>query len=283
MSEVEFRNRRGKLMSVSEDIPSEVPENEVKRPPVRRQRRKTRLKKKVILVAAVSLVLLALIPVMLGEYVKSRYAGEVVNAKRAVAEILAKAINYDQDAAILSDRLKSDVAELSTVRDTLCGGGFLDNLASVYPRSKAAFDECNIYKSQVSGLTEKVSEAAEQVRYLEDLQFVLESVTKPLEDRFAVLSSQQENWKNIVAGLKRLAVPTSFGGAHNNLVQKTEAVRDAWIALSQASNAFDGVGFTDSRAKLASAYEDFRAVSVTFSQIVSTNQLEIIKISQDLK
>ncbi len=279
MSEEPFTNRHGHSFSdvqVAADMLPE-PEHKTAAPkPVRRKRSKFQLSRLQVRVIVIFVVLAIAIPLAAGEYIRASYLGEVTNAKRDIAAIFTDTVKK-QSNGLTSAELKGYDGQISTLRDKLCGGGFQDNLAQLYPRSKQAYDDCNTYRSKVSSLEASVAEAGAQMAYFEQLQVLLGGVTKPLTDQFAVLSSQQDNWQAFVSGLGQLSVPVSLSSVHAELVTDASAIHDQWIALVQASNAFDSAKFTDARTKIADSYTTFRAVASKFTDATSVSQTTLSK------
>lgn len=275
MSEFEFRNRHGRVVSAEMTEEVEAPQPEaVAIPKVRRQRKKIRIRKKYLGIGFIVLIVLTLIPLAIGEYSRVSYTKEVSEAKRSVSESLNKAASYN--TSVRSENLKASVSELVAVRDNMCEGGFLDNIASYYPRSKQALADCSEFRSHVTSTSEAVTGAAAQLEYLEQLQFVLEPALKPLEDRFAVLASQSENWQNIVTSLEKLTPPSSFYASHNELLTNSKAIRDNWIEIVAAANTYDSAGFTSSRAKFEQNYQKFRQTADLFISNISMSQKNVV-------
>ena len=284
MSEETFTNRRGRSVSANaDDKPAgdmnESPTQSPKKPPVtpkkprRRQRRVPRVLWKVLAVIA---VLLVVIPLAIGESVRSTYDREVSGAQKELTEIF-KDIVEKQKQPLSSESLKASNEKLVKLRDKLCVGGFFDNIASIYPRSKTAYDKCSSYRSQLAVLEEQVRQASEQMKYLEQLEVALESVTKQLQDQFAVLSAQQENWKTFTTSLEQMVVPATFRSLHEQLSANSVLIRDQWVELVQASDALDSAKFSSSRTKLANAYGEFSKLPTIFNEAVAIHQASIIK------
>lgn len=280
MSDDQFTNRHGHTISGLQVAVDNLPEPDYKtaeRPEVRRRKRRvfrlTRLQLRILLIV-IAVVLLA--PVVVGEYVRATYTKNIGDAKSGVSRVFATTLNQ-QKSATTSKSLADIGSQLSTIRDGLCPGGFLDNLAELYPRAQAAYADCALYRSSVTVLVDQVNQASSQMAYLESLQPLLEGVLKPLEDQFAVLSAQQENWQTFVDGMNRLSVPLSLSSAHASFLKEAMNVRDQWIALVQATNTQNSAEFSAARTKLTESFTAFRAQTTTFSNVISTSQTNLSK------
>ena len=276
--EEKFTNRHGHTISALQAAADALPEPEhklsVATQPLRRKRRKFHLSSVQKRILFIVLAVILIVPFLVGEYVRSAYTGDVSSAKSNISKLFASTLTQQKNP-VTSKSLTDVDNQLSAIRDGLCPGELLDNLAKLYPTAQQAYDGCAAYRSNVAALEGLVSSAAAQTAYLEQLQPLLTSVSKPLEDQFAVLSAQQENWQDFVDGLKRLSVPFTFNAAHAGLVKEAEAVRDQWIALVQASNAQESAAFRTARTKLTESYAAFRAQTSQFSSAVAASQISL--------
>lgn len=278
--EEKFTNRHGHTITALQEAVSTLPEPEYNTMPVkpikRRKRPVVRLSGLQWRIVGVAVLVLILTPVLVGEYVRAAYGKNIDDAKASVSRVFATTLNQ-QKSATTSKSLTDIGNQLSTIRDGLCPGGFLDNLAKLYPRAQAAYTDCAAYRSSVTALVDQLSLASSQLLYLESLQPLLEGVSKPLEDQFAVLSAQQENWQTFVDGMNRLSVPLNLSPAHSSLLKEAINVRDQWIALVQASNTQNSAEFSAARTKLTESFTAFRAQTTTFSNVIGTSQANLSK------
>jgi len=283
--EEKFTNRHGHTVAAVKEAVSTLPEPEhVANPkPVRRRKKRVfRFRRIHVYILLILAAIIILVPVAVGEYVKGAYDSNVSDAKHKVAQLFYS-VTLAQKDPTTSKTLAFASSQLDTIRDNLCPGGFLDNLAKLYPRAQKAYDDCATYRSSVSALDDLVSSASAQMAYLEQLQPLLKGVSQPLEDKFAVLTSQQENWQTFVNGLKQLSVPVAFNSAHASLVQQASAVHDQWIALVQATNAYDSATFRSVRAKLTEDYVAFQNASNDFTSVINSTQTSITNSVAALK
>lgn len=279
MSEDGFTNRRGhdvsSVQAALDSLPEPAPKIAPVAPkPVRRKRRKLRVNKRVVGGFVVVLAIAALSPVLIGEYVRFSYANDVTTAKKSVSELLSS-IKQQQKSGATSQLLLTSNNKLAVIADKLCAGGLFDNIAKLYPRSTAAYADCNAYREKLANLDLYLKEAGAQMLYLEQLKPLLGGVTKPLEEQFAVFTSQQENWQTFVSSFQQLSAPATFQGAHASLLVQAQSIRDLWIALVQASDVYDSAKYSEARGKLTAAYAAFREQTAEYTSAISANQLSI--------
>lgn len=277
MDEEKFTNRHGHTVAAVKEAVSTLPEPEhVANPkPVRRRKKRIfRFRKIHFYILLVLATIIIFVPIGVGEYVKGTYDNNVSDAKSKVAQLFYS-VTLAQKNPTTSKSLAAVDTQLASIRDNMCPGEFYDNIAKLYPRAKEAYDKCAAYKTSVTALDDLVGSASEQMTYLERLQPLLQGVSQPLEDKFAVLTAQQENWQTFVNGLKQLSVPIALNGAHANLLKQATAVHEQWIALVQASNAYDSAAFREARAKLTESYTAFQTASSEFTNVINITQASI--------
>lgn len=282
MSEERFTNRRGHDMTgvqaaidtapLAEPAPAvPVP---VPKKPVRRRRKTARLNKRIVGTVFLFLLILALIPVLIGEYVRFSYASDVTNARKSVADLLTS-VRQQQKSTMSSQMLLTTSNKLGVIGSKLCAGGLFDNIAKLYPRSTESYTQCNAFRAKMADFDIYLKEAGAQMLYLEQLQPLLGGVTQPLQDQFAVFTAQQENWQAFVTSLQKLSAPSSLQGPHASFVVHAQTIRDLWIALVQASNVYDSAKYSEARGKLTAAYAAFREQTAEYTSAISANQLSI--------
>lgn len=277
MSDNNFRNRRGHTVSHIEEALQSVADTPEPAAKLVRRRRRFRFSSTHKRITFIIVLLIVIIPVCAGEYVRWSYEGEVTRAQGMVEELLRQNIEQQKSAAVTSRLLVDVNTQLTAITSDLCSGGLLDNIAKLYPRSKQAYDSCANYKSKLSSLSGAVATSADQMSYLETLQPLLAGVSKPLDDQFAILTAQQENWQVFVRGLDQMSVPVSFSSAHQALRTASRTILDQWIALVQASNSYDSAKFTEARTKIRAAYIEFQKQADVFAASVAQNQSAIEK------
>ncbi len=281
MSEI-FTNRRGHQQIVEDDAKPEVsltpvvdraPLPKTPTQPLHRSRRKIRLPWRWLITSLVALVLLMLLVL---EIVRLGYESSVSATRSRVQEIVTQDIAPALKQPQLSSRLIGEfIQKFESSSKSLCPGGFLDNFASLYPRSKQAYDNCTAYRSSVEAFIAALSDLQFQTAYLEELGPLLGPITESVPDRFAVLSSQRDNWQALNDSLGSLSVSPSFQPTHELLRNRVRVVWGLWIELVAATNARDSASFVSARDKLSGAYGDIRASAEDFETALSATQSQI--------
>lgn len=278
-----FINRHGKKVSldgtqlevppVSE--PSRVQHQVTTKSPKIKKVRKRRSVKKVFRVFAILLLALLLIPVIGGEIVRARYISSRDSAKAQLVEYATKTIAPQQKNQVTTNQLADAAERVEKIRDDACDGGFTDNLASIYPRAKVAFDDCIILKRKVDAIAVSLRDMESQVRYLDALTPVIDPVSKGTTDEFAVISAQHENWRALDDALVKLSPAASQRAAHEQLKLQSKVIVGAWSALNSANNNQDAAAFADAEKKLGEAYETFRSSSSILFKILNDTQTKL--------
>lgn len=279
MSE-QFTNRRGHSLSVDDEEPGMQPQQPVvtapelvHRPVKRRRRRQIVLPWKWI-----GLTLLIVIVLALGtfEFARFTYTSSINGAKDQVKNLVATDVtNASKQATLSSATLATLSDKFKDVSMSLCPGGLLDNYAGMYPRAKQALADCTAYRTKVEALVTALAVLSDEAKYMEQLQPVMNPVTQPLPDQFAVLVSQLDNWKSVSAGLKAVSAPVSFQAAHETLKQRADVVVSLWVDMVAASNDEDSAKFTATQAKLNDAYGAVRASADDLETSLSATQQQL--------
>lgn len=276
-----FTNRRGHELSVEDDIVElTVPTNSpvqapvVRKPHIKRRRHvAVHLPWKWIGIVIAAIVLIVLFTL---EIARMSYVSSVSSAKSKVADIVTTQVAAaEKQSPLASQTITSLSNQFRSVSASLCPGGILDNFASLYPRSKQAYDDCTKYRSKVETLRAALDETSAEAAYLEQLAPLITPTVQPLADQFAVLSSQQENWKGIADGIKAVTAPVSLQGAHMLLQQQVEAVSSIWVELVAASNDQDSPRFIAARDKLDASYAAVRSSADAMETVLSATQTQL--------
>ncbi len=224
------------------------------------------------------------IPVAVGEFVRISYARSAESAKQEVRNLT--------DTTVLAQQKKTDltskdmlivVDKLSVARDAMCEGGLFDNIATLYPRSKDALEGCLATRSNIATLVSAMSDMTSELAYAEQLAPLLASVSEQVEGNYAILASQQENWKTLLEKVKGLNPPTVLRPTHETLVAKIVVVSDQWTALVNASSAKDATAFKNAETGLTTGYEAVRGVADELSTVIATTQARLTTAYAPLK
>lgn len=220
----------------------------------------------------VGLVICAvLLPLSVGEYVRFVYEHNFTSARQRVQELAKERPSAEATA----EHIHAVATELARVRDDMCPGGLLDNIALLYPRSAAAYHQCTEFRSVIATLSAGTAQLAEQLVYATQLSSTLGTVLPTSPETRPVPSAQQENWQNVATNLGHLAVPTSFATVHQSLVTAAGTVATDWGDLAQAEARNDAAAFQTAFAKLTADVESFRALQAAFHTQVRTVQQQV--------
>ena len=275
-----FVNRHGHKMGgaieappVTEPFHPATPDT-TKPPKVKKVRAKKRSKKALVITALVVLAVL-LIPVVGGELVRARYLTTRDNARKQLVEYATKTVLPQQKKQMTVAQLSDATSRIDAIRDHACDGGFNDNLASLYPRAKEAYDQCIAFKHKVAVLASGLHDLESQVRYLQSLSPLLTPIAKGSDEGFAIISAQHENWRAFDESLAKLSPAASQRAAHDAMKTQSKAIVEAWSTLNTANNNQEAAKFSEAEKKLSDGYEAFRSASSSLSAIMKQTQAEI--------
>lgn len=278
-----FVNRHGKKMSqdgATLEVPPVnetpfIPPPQAKPPKKVRVRRRSRFTRKKLMVVGLVILGLLLLPVIGGELVRARYISSREGARAELVSFVNKTVIPQQKKQVTLTGLGEAAAKVESIRDNSCAGGFLDNLADLYPRATEAFRDCVTAKQKIAAVAVGLRDMESQVRYLESLSPALSTVTKISTDDFAVISAQLANWQILNEELGKLSPAATQKTAHDQLKVQTKAIVDAWSALSTANDNQDAAGFAAAEKKLGEAYEAFRTSGSVLTTVLSNAQTSI--------
>lgn len=279
-----FINRHGKKMTldgtpvdlpvIDEPVASLPSQTTIKPKKVKKVRNKKPIKK-VLAIILIFLGVLVLIPVVTGELVRARYAASHDGARKELLEFAAETVVPQQKKQMKLVQLSEAANKVEQIRDDACEGGLLDNMATLYPRAKAAHGQCIALKQKIAAIALGLRDMENQVRYLEALAPALEPVAKGTTEEFAIISAQHENWRALTEALAKLSPAASQRAAHEQLKLQSQAIVDAWSALNTANNSQDAAAFAAAEKKLGEAYEAFRSSSSALAKVMNDTQTNL--------
>lgn len=275
-----FVNRHGHKVSVDDAVVEASPVSESTLPEqpaaVKPQKVKTvrnkKPAKKIILIFFALLLGFLLVPVIGGELVRARYISSRDGARAQLIEYATKTVVPQQKKQVTPSQLADAADRVEKIRDDACDGGFTDNLASIYPRAKVAFNECIVLKRKIDAIAVNLRDMESQVRYLDALTPVVDPVSRGTAEEFAIISAQHENWRAVDGALAKLSPAASQRATHEQLKLQSKVIVDAWSALNTANNNQDAAAFAEAEKKLGAAYEAFRTSSAVLSKILNDTQ-----------
>lgn len=251
-----------------------------KKPRVRRYTKWTR--KKIFILIGVILMLVA-IPVAVGEVLRIQYLASAQAAEDSLKKIVASDVLPLQKKTDTTAKQVSAVADkLEDVRDSMCPGGLLDNMASLYPRSHAAHEECIDERGKIASLATQLHDMASMLAYIESINAVLAPVSAASTDAFAVIAMQQSSWQQVNEKLQKMNAPIPLKAANEQLVAAVKSITDGWSKLNVANNAQNAADFQAAEKQLNDGYVAVRASKDVFAVAIAAKQSTISQLSQNL-
>ena len=230
--------------------------------------------KKIAIIAAVLLSIL-LLPFAIFETVAWQYRqagatlkGDVDRVAKQTALPLQK-----KDASVSS--IGAPLGELRSSVNNACRGGMLDNIATIYPRSKSALDQCNATKTKANAIVAELAVLQNIQRYSEATDAILKPALAASNSPYAVLPDQVASWQTVTDKLRKLDAPNELKTFHSALTQVAGDIASQWSAINTANNAQDKAAFDEAQTKLASFYESLRELSPTLIGIQNNVQTKL--------
>lgn len=251
-----------------------------KSPKTRRQTKWSH-KKTLILVAIV--VLLIAIPVLAGEILRAQYLASASAAKDSLkATISQDVLPLQKKADITAKQVSAVTDKLEGVRDGMCPGGLLDNMASLYPRAKSAHSECIGQRGRIASLVTQLRDMEKMLSYIENMNDALATVNTPTTDAYAVIATQQTNWQSVSEALGKLNPPSDLKSGHDQLVAAVKSISDGWSKLNVANNAQNAADFQAAEKQLNEGYVAVRASKAVFAAAIADQQASVSALASHL-
>lgn len=230
-------------------------------------------KKSFITVIVLSLLLLPLVAV---ELVAAEYSRGSSQAKADLSSLVSTVVLPAQkDTTISADQIRSIANRVNDTVGRMCRGGFLDNVAGLYPRASTELRDCKTTQAHYASLANNLYALESQARYLERVDAFMKPVATPITDEFAVIGAQQKAWQSASDGISKLSPPSAMKTAHAELSSHVSAVVSGWSKLNTANNDQDATAFQDAEKALATEYQAVRETSLLFSAVLSDSQAKI--------
>lgn len=243
-------------------------------PKAKRQRHVMSRRTKIIIVAAVTL--LVALPLAGLEIVAGQYRSGVAKANSNTRSLVnSTVLPAQKEGSVSADKLHMIAEKVNDTLTHMCRGGLVDNIATLYPRAKAEYDKCKSTQTKYSSLVGGLYELEGEARYLEKLDACVKPISTPITDAYAVIDAQQETWQQSSDCMKKLSPPTQMSAVHTELAEHTLAAAAAWLKLSTAAGSQDAAGFSAAEKALASEYEAIRGTAGRFTGALATTQNNI--------
>ncbi len=273
MSE-KFVNRRGHHHDIEPEdslvFSVELPKNI---PTTRSERvRRTLPWKKIIAMFA----LVLLIGFGAFELITISYSSSVDGAKSALLRLQDSDLQTLQKQESVSSQDINKMKDLITdIRDKLCPGEFVDNLAALYPRAKTTHDTCISYRAKFDTLISALEEMKAKAAYLEQLSPLIKPMTVASNDKFAIISVQRDNWKSLEATMNSLSVPGMLSEEHSALKNAVSDLATTWNDSTDAFNTQNAAVFTEKSILLPAKYDTFRSTADALEASLNKSQQKV--------
>lgn len=249
---------------------------------VRRKRSFAWSRKKTLIVVIVILAIIAL-PVIFGEVLRAQYLASAKSAKESVKalatnEILPMQKKDEYKAA----QLRTTTEKLEKIRDDMCPGALLDNIALLYPRAEEAHAACIAQRTKIASVATAQRDMLNMLVYIEGTNAILTRVGTPTGEVFAVVATEQSNWQSATDELKKLNAPTTLKAAHEQLVTAAASITDGWSKLNTAGNDQNAANFQAAEEQLTKGYEAVRATKAVYIESVNGKQATLTTASKNL-
>ena len=256
------------------------PKPDKNKPRVRRHAKWTR--KKTFILIGIILVLLA-VPILIGEVLRAQYLASTSAAESSLKVIVTNdVLPLQKKSDITAKQVSAVTDKLEEVRDGMCPGGLLDNMATIYPRSQQAHSECIAERGHIASLVTQMRDMVSMLAYIESINAALAPVSAQPTDAFAVIATQQSSWQQVSESLQKLSAPTPLKTANDQLVAAVKSITDGWSKLNVANNAQNAADFQAAEKQLSDGYVAVRASKDAFATAISSKQAIISSLSQNL-
>jgi len=244
---------------------------------VKQVRHHRTLGKKFWLGVLIVVVLIVAAPLISGEIVRGLYIRSQADAKTNLTRLVnATVLPQQKNTSLKASDVATTVSSLETLRDKTCQGGFLDNMAELYPRARQAHDDCIVTRSQINSLASSLKDLQGMIAYLSTLNDALIPVTTPLTEHYAVLASQRDNWQTFQATLKTMQPPAALTSEHALLATHAKNISEAWLKTVNATKAQSTSDFLAAERTLITEYAALHDVATTLNAQIDAQQQLVI-------
>lgn len=230
------------------------------------------------------IIILVAIPVIGGEYMSHQYmtSGDITRQKfeKLVAEVV---IPQQTKTDVRATKLGEITNKVEALSSQMCDESVFSSAAMFYPRAAAAHKQCLHEQEKYSALTTTLREYTAERHYLENLQTILKPLGEPSSERFVVISSQLEIWREAEDALKKLMPPTSMKTVQDNTYKYTYAVMEDWAKLQTAYNEKDGDEFAIIQKKMRDDYGSLQANASSITSVITASQTKLTNAYNTLR
>lgn len=250
--------------------------------PVRRKRSFAWSRKKTLILIIVILAIIA-VPIIFGEVLRAQYLASAKSAKESVKTLATNDIlPMQKKDEYTAAQLRTTTEKLEKIRDDMCPGALLDNIALLYPRAKEAHAACIAQRTKIASVATAQRDMLNMLVYIEGTNAILTRVGTPTGEAFAVVATEQSNWQSATDELKKLNAPTPLKTAHEQLVAAALSITDGWSKLNTAGNDQNAANFQAAEEQLTKGYEAVRATKAVYIESVNGEQASLTTASKNL-
>jgi len=262
--------------------PKTTPQVAVTKDPSHARRRLHFTRKTKLVMGAIVIVLIA-IPIITGEALRAQYVGSAASAKEDFKRLVNTDVRPQQKSAELtSKQLLVTITKLETIRDAMCPGALWDNVATLYTRAQTAHSACIAERGRIASLSTQLRTLQKELAYAEFIDTALTQVTAPSTDAFAVISAQQDNWKQAQEKIAKITPPSELVAAHLQLTTAARTIVDGWSQLNIANNEQNTDNFAAAEKQLGEGYDAVRASKELFANKMIAQQNVITVTAQKI-
>ncbi|HEX8390606.1 MAG TPA: hypothetical protein VF597_04255 [Candidatus Saccharimonadales bacterium] len=223
----------------------------------------------------IALVVLAvvMVPIIVGEVVAAQYTQAIRTAQRELVVVANESKLVQKKPTVSADQVRQQANKVDGIATRMCRGGFMDNMASLYPRAARAHRDCVAGRSGYAALASGLYGLETETRYLERLQAVLQPAVALSSGNEAVIEAQLKAWQDSADKVKKVSPPEKMKPAHEQLAIKVAAIVDGWSQLKTANDSQDLAKYTEVKVSLEANYAGVRdAAPLLREQIIRQQQ-----------
>ncbi|MEO5691118.1 MAG: hypothetical protein ABIQ64_02945 [Candidatus Saccharimonadales bacterium] len=301
----EYTNRHGKKMRVKDEVVEKIPlgakkaqpksvttpqpSNTTKpivvskpkfqeQPATRRwSPRMTSLGKKAALILVGIIAIMLLIGLVTADSTKRDYERQTTTMKRSIFERSKQTSSAD---TLTKDVVSSLRSSLSAPTDCRVQG---IDVASWYGPAKRARVDCQNTAATYKKLQLSLDDMKALAQYIDSVDGALgTALAAQTSGEFAAIGEYRTAWDEGVTALEKITPPEMVRSTHAEIVAKSSAARDGWVALAEANNSRNAESFTAAEKTLSERYSDLRTVSSGLRTLVASTQASINRYITDL-
>ncbi len=293
----EFTNRHGKKIRVKDGLDEKVSGNNkkaqripavsqkpapakklVSQPPAKpRSPRVTALAKKAAFGFVALIVVLVLVGLVTADSTKREYERQTTTMKRSIFERSKQTSSTDTSTTTVVNSLRHS---LSAKTDCRVQG---IDVASWYGPAKEARVDCQKTADTYKKLQLSLDDMKSLAQYVTSLDKALgAALSVQASGEFAVIGEYSTAWNDGVTALEKITPPEMARSAHAEIIAKSKAARDGWVALAEANGSRNAESFTAAETALNERYSDIRTASGGLRTLVASTQASINRYITEL-